>query len=82
MVLSYPSSCNDGMDLRGAVDAEDGDSPVFAEFGGGVGMGFNFRVYFGAGGKETGVVENAFGRSGGEEGIPGCDDVELGSPPC
>ena len=68
--MTCPPGGDDGVDLRGAVDAEDGDFAVFAEFGGGVGLAFDFGVDFGAGGEEAWVGEDFFGGGGGEEGGP------------
>lgn len=76
--MTGPSRSNDGMDLCGATDAEHGDLTVFAEFGGGVRLTFDFFVDFGAGGEEAGVCEDFFGGGGGEEGGPGRYYVEFG----
>lgn len=80
--MTGPSRGDDGMDLRGAVDAEDGDFAVFAEFGGGVRLAFDFFVDFGAGGEKARVCEDFFGGGGGEEGGPGGYYVEFGCMSC
>lgn len=76
--MTGPSRSDDGVNLCGAVDAEDGDFAVLAEFGGGVRLAFDFFVDFGAGGEQAGVCEDFFGRAGGEEGGPSGDYIEFG----
>ena len=76
--MTGPSRSDDGMDLCGAVDAKDGDLAVFAEFGGGVSVAFDFFVDFGAGGEEAGACEDFFGGAGGEEGGSSRYYVEFG----
>lgn len=64
--MPSPSCSDDWMNLRGTVDAEDGDLTILTEFGGGMGLAFDFFVDFGAGGEEAGVCKDLFGGSGGE----------------
>ena len=54
------------MNLCGAVDTQDGDFAVFAEFRRGVRLALYFFVDFGAGGEESRVGEEVFGGVGGE----------------
>ena len=76
--MPSPADGDDGVDLCGAVDAQDGEFAVFAEFGGGVGVALDFLVDFGAGGEEAWVGEEGFGVGGVQEGVPCGGDVVLG----
>ena len=68
------------MDLGGAVDPEDGDFPIFAEFRRGVRLPFDFFVDFGSGFEQSFVGEDLFGVVSFEESFPGGMDVEFGGP--
>ena len=46
--MTYPSCSNYWMDLRGAVDAQNGHFSVFAEFGRSVGVQLDFFIDFGS----------------------------------
>lgn len=73
-----PAGGDDRVDLGGAVDAQDGEVAVCAEFGGRVRVEFDFCVDFGARGEEAWGAEEGFGCRGREEGVPGGEDVVLG----
>ena len=55
--MPSPAGGDDGVHLGGAVDAQDGDFAVGAEFGGRVGLPLDFCVDLGAGGEEARVGE-------------------------
>lgn len=74
--MSGPAGGDDGVDLRGAGDAQDGDGAVGGEGGRRVRAAFDFSSDFGAGGEQARRCQQLRGRAGGQQRGPGGRDVE------
>ena len=76
--VARPAGRDDGVHLRGAVDAQHGDLAIPAKLGGRVGVALDFGVDLGARGQESRVGEDFFGAVRVQESVPCGDDVERG----
>lgn len=72
-----PSCGNDWMHLGCTVNAENSNFTVFAEFGGGVCLAFNFFVDLGTGGEQSRIIEDFFGGIRSKQRFPRGYDVEC-----